>query len=83
VHLVRGALTRFEARLDPALFVRIHRRTIVRLDRISEIVALGNGDGLVRLKGGAELRASRGFAEALRQGLRRNQHQDTGRTPCA
>jgi hypothetical protein len=70
VHLVRGALTRFEARLDPAAFVRIHRRTIVNLERVREVVALGNGDALVRLRDGAELRASRGFGAVLHRRLR-------------
>src|SRR5581483_10373865 len=69
VHLVRDTLTRFQTRLDPARFVRIHRGRIVNLDRVKEVVALGNGDARVKLSDGAELRASRGFSEALRRRL--------------
>jgi two-component system, LytTR family, response regulator len=35
-HLVRTTLQRLEARLDPARFIRIHRRLIVNLDRVRE-----------------------------------------------
>lgn len=70
VHLVRDTLTRFQTRLDPGTFVRIHRGRIVNLDRVREVVALGAGDALVKLRDGAELRASRAYAEALRLSLR-------------
>jgi hypothetical protein len=69
LHLVRGTLTRFQTQLDPETFMRVHRGRIVNLDRIKEVIALGNGDALVRLADGAELRASRGFSEALRRRL--------------
>lgn len=65
-HWVRQPLKAFEARLDRARFARIHRRTIVALDRISEIVAEGNGDASIRLRDGSTLRASRNYRKALR-----------------
>jgi two-component system LytT family response regulator len=36
-HLVRTALDALERALDPAIFVRIHRSYIVRMDRVTEI----------------------------------------------
>jgi hypothetical protein len=69
VHLVRDTLTGLHSRLDPQTFVRIHRGRVVNLDRVREVVPLGNGDALVRLRDGAELRASRGFGEDLRRRL--------------
>jgi DNA-binding LytR/AlgR family response regulator len=69
VHLVRETSTRLFARLDPARFVRIHRQSIVALDRVRSIEALSNGDALVRLSTGAELRVTRRHREALRQRL--------------
>lgn len=36
-HLVRAALDSLERNLDPAIFVRIHRSYIVRIDRVAEI----------------------------------------------
>ena len=75
VHLIRETMTRFQARLDPQTFVRIHRGRIVNLDRVKEVVALGNGDALLKLRDGAELRVSRAFAEALRLRLRDRAHR--------
>jgi len=65
-HWVRQPLTALEAQLDRTRFARIHRRTIVALDRISEISAEGNGDASIRLKNGSTLRASRKYRKALR-----------------
>jgi len=39
-----------EARLDPRRFVRIHRSTIVALDRVAELRASTHGDHCVRLR---------------------------------
>jgi DNA-binding LytR/AlgR family response regulator len=64
--LVRSTLAGLETRLDPSRFLRIHRRTIVNVARLKELTALDNGDALVRLTNGAELRASRTYAKALR-----------------
>jgi DNA-binding LytR/AlgR family response regulator len=61
VHLIRESIARLESRLDPAQFARIHRSTIVAVNRIQEIVPLGAGDATLRLKEGTELRLSRNF----------------------
>lgn len=61
VHLIRETLARFESRLDPQRFVRIHRRTIVRADRVRELMHLSNGDASIRLLDGTDLRVSRGY----------------------
>jgi two-component system LytT family response regulator len=60
-YLVRDTIAQIESRLDPQHFVRIHRSTIVRFDRISELVPDGHGDFEVRLKNGAVLAMSRTF----------------------
>lgn len=65
IHLLRDTLANFQRRLDPARFVRIHRRTIVAVDRIAAIEPAANGDGLVRLKDGQALRASRQYRRQL------------------
>ena len=66
LHLLRESLQRLARRLDPAQFLRIHRSTIVRLDRVAEMQALSNRDHLVRLRDGTVLRASRTYVDALR-----------------
>ena len=42
-------------KLDPARFLRIHRSTIVNIDRIKELSPLLNGDYAVTLKSGVQL----------------------------
>jgi hypothetical protein len=65
-HWVRQTLNAIEAQLDPERFVRIHRRTIVAIDRIGAIAAEGNGDASIRLRGGSTLHASRKYRKSLR-----------------
>jgi len=69
VHLVRETSTRLFARLDPSRFARIHRQSIVALDRVHKVEPLSNGDAVVRLSTGAELRVTRRHREALRRRL--------------
>ena len=64
-HLLRESLARLEPQLDPAKFVRIHRRMIVAQDRIREVTSVGAGDALLRLADGTELRLSRLYRDRL------------------
>ena len=64
-YLVRDTITRLEQRLDPRHFVRIHRSTIVRIDRISELVPDLHGDFRVVLKNGTVLAMSRTFRSGV------------------
>ena len=66
VHLIRETSAKFEAGLDPARFVRIHRQSIVALNTIKAITAQASGDATVTLTDGTQLRMSRGFREAVR-----------------
>ena len=56
-----------EARLSPNRFLRIHRSTIVRIDRVRELVPWFNGDYRVTLKDGTELTLSEGYRERLKR----------------
>lgn len=62
-HQLRETLTNLEARLDPAHFVRIHRRMIVSVDAMRELQAWFGGDQIMILKDGTRLRVSRNFRE--------------------
>ena len=64
-HLARDTLAHFEARLDPAAFVRVHRGAIIRLDRARSLRPLANGDALVTLADGQQVRCSRSHRQAL------------------
>jgi DNA-binding LytR/AlgR family response regulator len=63
--LVRRTLTDFETELDMNRFVRIHRRMIVAIDRIEEMKPLANGDAMLRLRDGRELRMSRSYRDEV------------------
>lgn len=72
-YLLRGTMVSVEARLDPRSFLRIHRSTIVRLDRVRSIESGEHGDYRLLMHGGEELRVSRGYRDAVleRLGVRR------------
>lgn len=68
-HLLRQTMNELEANLNPEQFVRIHRSTIVNLDRIKELHPQFNGEHLVILHGGTELKLSRNRKDWLEQWL--------------
>ena len=70
-HLIRERMSRMETRLDPERFARIHRTTLVNIDRIKEMHPLFNGDQLVRLSDGRELTMSRTYRDRLMSLLER------------
>jgi two-component system LytT family response regulator len=67
VYLLRETMSRLEEKLDPARFLRIHRSTIVRVDRIRELEPLFQGDYLVILQDGARLTSSRSYRDKLQE----------------
>ena len=64
-HLLRETMNNLEARLDPDRFWRIHRSTIVNVDRIRELQPLFHGDYVVVLHDGKELTLSRTYRRNL------------------
>jgi two-component system LytT family response regulator len=68
-HLLRETLQSLESRLSPGKFLRIHRSTLVNLDRIRELRPIFHGDYLVRLNDGTELTLSRNYREKLLEPL--------------
>ena len=69
-HLARGTLKEAEDELDPARFVRIHRSTIVAIDRVQSVRRHESGVHIVQLRTGAKLRSSRQYADRVRKLLR-------------
>ncbi len=67
-HLLRETMAGIESRLDPALFIRIHRTAIVKIDQIKELHPLFHGEYEVVLRDGTRLTLSRGYRDRL-QGL--------------
>ena len=68
-YLIRETLANLEAQLDPERFVRIHRSTIVNLDRVQEMQPWFHGAFVVLLEDGTELRLSRSRREHLQSRL--------------
>lgn len=64
-HLVRMKLSDLQKALDPKRFARIHRSTLVCLDRVMEVLPDGHGDYEVLLDTGRRLRMSRSHRHAL------------------
>jgi two-component system LytT family response regulator len=60
-HYVREKMGALEERLDPRRFVRIHRSTIVNIDRIRELRGHDSGGYVVLLQDGTELKLSRSY----------------------
>ncbi len=67
-HLIRETIKDLESKLDPGQFVRIHRSTIVRIDRIRELKRQLDGGYEVVLVDATSLKLSRSYLTAL-QGL--------------
>ena len=65
VHLLRESITDVEGRLQPQMFLRIHRSLIVNVDRIRRLEACGYGEYLVVLQDGKKLSLSRGYRDRL------------------
>jgi two-component system LytT family response regulator len=64
-HLIREPLTSLEARLDRKQFVRIHRSTIVQVERTVRVEPLANRDAILTLRTGKTLRVSRTYRSRL------------------
>ena len=66
-HLVQGTMSRLEGRLDPKLFLRVHRSAIVNITRIKELHPLFHGEYLIKLANGGELTSGRGYRDNLQR----------------
>ncbi len=68
-HLVRETIGSLEARLDPRAFIRIHRSTLVRLERIRELQPWSHGEYRVILQDGTQLTLSRSYRDRLQAAI--------------
>jgi two-component system LytT family response regulator len=66
-HLIRETMGNFHAKLDPRKFLRIHRSTIVNIERIKDIQPLFKGEYVITLTGGKRLNSSRGYRHHLQK----------------
>jgi len=64
-YIVRESMQTLEEKLDPNVFMRIHRSVIVRIALVDVFLKGEGGDYEVQLKSGVKLRVSRSRREAL------------------
>lgn len=69
IHLLRETMSGMESRLPPDRFVRIHRSTMVQVERIKELVQMFNNEFLVVLQNGEKLKLSRTYRPELERRL--------------
>jgi len=62
-HILRETITALESRLGPRQFLRVHRSTLVNVDRIKTLRPSLYGDYSILLRDGTKLTLSRGFRE--------------------
>ncbi len=68
-HLLRRSMNDLDRELDPALFCRIHRSTIVNLERVRGLKSSEDGEQEVLLENGTRLRLSRSYRKQLQTRL--------------
>jgi two-component system LytT family response regulator len=64
-HILRGTMKELEDILDPRLFQRVHRSTIVNLRRVKSLRAHMNGEYFLTLEGAQELKMSRTYRDKV------------------
>ena len=64
-HILRGTMKELEEILDPKLFQRVHRSTIVNLRLVRSLRAHMNGEYFLTLEGGHELKLSRSYRDKI------------------
>jgi len=64
-YMLRETMNNLAARLDPNKFARIHRSTLVNIERIKELQPMFGGDYVVILHNGTQLTLSRSYRDKL------------------
>ena len=68
-HLIKNTMNEIEKSLDPEVFVRTHRSTILQMNRVKELRPLSNGDYVITLNDGTKLSLSRTYSAKVLEAL--------------
>ncbi len=71
-HLLRETMARLEEKLDPNMFLRVHRSSIVNLQHVKEVRTEADGEYAVVLVNGEKLTMSRGYRSRINGWLTHN-----------
>ncbi|OYX65543.1 MAG: DNA-binding response regulator [Sphingomonadales bacterium 32-64-17] len=63
--ILRETMKDLERRLDPKVFQRVHRSTIVNLDLVRQVKPHTNGECFLVLESGAEVKVSRSYRDVV------------------
>ena len=63
--ILRETMKDLERRLDPRVFQRVHRSTIVNLDQVRQVKPHTNGECFLVLGSGAEVKVSRSYRDVV------------------
>lgn len=66
-HVLRGTMKKMEQILDPERFARVHRSSIVNLQRVKAYRTHTNGEYFLRLDGDKEIKVSRSYRDAVQR----------------
>ncbi|NOZ65864.1 MAG: response regulator transcription factor [Alphaproteobacteria bacterium] len=64
-HILRETMKNMEKRLNPELFQRVHRSTIINMSKVAELQPTSGGKYQITLESGAELQVSRNYRKVL------------------
>jgi two-component system LytT family response regulator len=65
-HIMRTTMKRLEESLDPERFIRVHRSSIVNSEAIVSAATHLNGEYVLTLEGGAQLKVSRSYSDRIK-----------------
>lgn len=68
-HIMRTTMKELESKLDPSIFQRVHRSTIVNLHRVEKVSSHINGEFHLILSCGSSLKMSRSYKEKVKHFL--------------
>jgi two-component system LytT family response regulator len=71
-HVLRATMKELEEMLDPVVFQRVHRSTIVNLARVRSLRPHLNGECFLKLQSGQEIKLSRSFRDKVEMLLDRS-----------
>ena len=66
-HIVRITMKKLESQLDPKLFARIHKSTLVNVNAIKSIKPMRNSESILELNEDIKLKVSRNFSSAIQK----------------
>jgi two-component system, LytTR family, response regulator len=70
-HLLRETMAHMEKRLDPEMFLRVHRSAIVNLQFVKEVRNEADGESMVVMTSGEKIPMSRGYRSRIQNWLHR------------